>query len=154
MFKTKLYSGVIVLSLVSLMAVGCAGTTITPTPSSAQPPASTTPTPPASFTPAPVTEEESQVIAEEYVRRGRTFVFDGIEDSLKLIYTETLRCPSCWQFTFEFESKHAGYGDRAGQALAEMITPHRAVITIMQGEVTYAVIDEAWDMIKQELVGK
>lgn len=164
MIKIKIYYVAVILSLAALLSVGCAGITITPTPSAAPPPTSSTPaqTPPSSgvtpstppATTTPVSQEESQSIAEEFVRNSPTFVFDGIEDSLKLVHTETLRCPFCWQFTFEFQSRHAGYGDRTGQALAQVITTHQAVITVMQGQVTYAVIDKEWDIIKQAPISK
>jgi len=97
-----------------------------------------------------VSEEESQEIAEEFVEDSPTFVFDGIEDSLVLTDTLTLQCPYCWQFVFEFDSSHAGYGDRIGLTLAEVITPHQAVVTVEQGEVTGAVLDGEWDMLSQE----
>jgi hypothetical protein len=89
-----------------------------------------------------MSEEESRRIAEEFVKSSPTFVFDGIEDTLRLTDTITLRCPYCWQFTFEFDSRHAGYGDRTRQALAQVITHHAAQITIALGEVTSAVIDD------------
>jgi len=44
---------------------------------------------------------------------------------------------------FEFDSAHAGYGGRTGQVVAEVITHHRASITVeqmkvvSQGIVTY-----------------
>ena len=97
-----------------------------------------------------VSEEESREIAEEFVEDSPTFVFDGIEDSLVLTDTLTLQGPYCWQFVFEFDSSHAGYGDRTGLTLAEVITPHQAVVTVEQGEVTDAVLDGEWDMLSQE----
>lgn len=99
-----------------------------------------------------ITQSESRQIAEDFVRSSPTFTFDGIRDSLKLIHTETLRCPSCWVFTFNFECTQAGYGNRAGQMLAQVITPHRAVITVMQGTVTTAHLDDKWDMMAQKLI--
>lgn len=100
------------------------------------------------------TREESLQIAEQFVRNDPTFVFDGIGDSLRLIDTVTLRSPSCWQFVFEFESTHSGYGDRRGQVLLQVITPHKAIITVERGEVKSAVMDEKWDMINQRLLPK
>jgi len=97
-----------------------------------------------------VSEEESREIAEEFVEDSPTFVFDGIEDSLVLTDTLALQGPYCWQFSFEFDSSHAGYGDRTGLTLAEVITPHQAVVTVEQGEVTGAVLDGEWDMLSQE----
>ncbi len=100
----------------------------------------------------PVTEEESGEIAEEYLRNSPTFTFDGIEDTLRLVDTHTARCPFCWAFEFEFQCRHAGYGDRSGQAVAEVITPHTASIMLQEGEVVQAVMDEVWDMMKQEML--
>jgi len=97
-----------------------------------------------------VSQEESQQIAEDFVRNSPTFQFDGMAETLKLVETQTMRCPYCWTFVFEFESQHAGYGDRTGQMLAQVITPHRAVITLVEGEVTRAIMDEKWDMIEQK----
>jgi len=105
---------------------------------------------------APVIEfsqEESQQIAEAFVKSSPTFVFDGIEETLELAetYPPTVTL-SGWQFVFEFDSRHAGYGDRIGQVLAQVITPHQAVIVVEQGKVTHAVIDEKWDMLQQKMV--
>jgi len=101
-----------------------------------------------------MSKEESQRIAEEFVKNSPTFIFDGIEDTLRLTETLTARCPYCWVFIFEFDSSQAGYGDRTGQALAEVITPHRAAIAVEQLVITSAVMDDKWDMIKQEIVGE
>ena len=105
---------------------------------------------------APVIEfsqEESQQIAEAFVKSSPTFVFDGIEETLELAETHPPTVTlSGWQFVFEFDSRHAGYGDRIGQVLAQVITPHQAVIVVEQGKVTHAVIDEKWDMLQQKMV--
>jgi len=53
----------------------------------------------------------------------------------------------------EEESRHSGYGDRTGLALLQVITPHQAVITVEDGDVTEAIIDGKWDMIKQMMLG-
>jgi len=99
-----------------------------------------------------MSKEESQRIAEEFVKNNPTFTFDGIEDTLELTDTWTARCPYCWVFVFEFDSANAGYGDRTGEALAKVITHHRAVIAVEQLEVTSAVMDEKWDMINQLMI--
>lgn len=41
-----------------------------------------------------------------------------------------------------------------GQMLAEVITPHTAGITIDQGEVVSAIMDDQWDMMKQKMIEK
>lgn len=108
-------------------------------------------------TPVPLrqyTVEESLEIAKHFVLNCPTYTFDGIEGSLEIGSTTTLRCPSCWQFTLRFESSAAGFGDRAGQMLAQVITPHEAVITVARGNVVGAVMDGEWDMQTQTLVGE
>ena len=99
-----------------------------------------------------MSKEGSQAIAEEFVRGSPTFAFDGMEETLKLTETLTARCPFCWSFTFEFDSRQAGYGDRTGKMLAQVITHHRAAIMVEQMEITSAVIDEKWDMLRQREV--
>jgi hypothetical protein len=101
-----------------------------------------------------ISQEESEMIAEEFLRNSPTFVFDGIEETLQLTETLTGECPSCWTFVFEFESRHAGYGNRTGHILAQVITPHQAVISVEQGEIKSAIMDGKWDMLHQEMVGE
>jgi len=100
-----------------------------------------------------MSEEESQNMAEEFLRNSATFVFDGIEDTLILADTLRARCPYCWVFIFEFDSEHSGYGGRTGKVLAEVITHHRAVIGVEQLEITSAVMDDQWDMRRHEIIG-
>jgi hypothetical protein len=108
-----------------------------------------------SITPSPgyvqVSQEVSQEIAKNFVEGEATFAFDGIADTMVCTNVETLRCPSCWEFTFEYNCSHAGLGDRAGQTLAQAVTPHRAVVTVMQGEVGRAIMDDTWDMLEGKI---
>ena len=98
-----------------------------------------------------ISQEESHRIAEEFVRNSPTFKYDGIEETLRLteMYPPNVTLRG-WQFIFEFDSRHTGYGDRTGQILAQVITPHRIVIVVEQGKVTYGVIDDRWDMVNQQ----
>jgi hypothetical protein len=100
--------------------------------------------------PDAISKQESQEIAYEYVRNSPTFVFDGIDETLKLINTLTISIPEAWTHVFQFDSRHAGYGDREGQVLAQVITSHEVSITVEKGEVVYASIDNKWDMLNQE----
>jgi len=101
---------------------------------------------------APSPEMQARKLAEEFVRNNPTFVFDGIEETLRLAETLYPDIENAWTFVFHFESRHVGYGDRAGQMLAQVITSHEAMITIEQGEVKSAIMDEKWDMLAQEFV--
>jgi hypothetical protein len=94
-------------------------------------------------------EEES--IAVEYLRNSSTFGFDGIEDSINVTSIEIFESlPIQYVVKIDFKCTHAGYGDRTGQILAQVITPHNAKITIVEKEVMNAIIDGKWDMIKQK----
>lgn len=94
--------------------------------------------------------EESKRIAEEAVKNAPTYKFDGFD--LKFIGSETLRCPSCWEFTFSFQSRQAGYGDRAGQILAQVITPHTIRTTVDNGKITSLVTDRTFDELNQKFL--
>lgn len=96
------------------------------------------------------TVEQSRDIAEAFIRKSATFSFDGIDGTLELKDTNKLWSPSCWTFAFEFQSAHAGYGNRSGMIVAEVVTPHKAEITVVRGEVTRATLDGWWNMITQE----
>jgi len=97
--------------------------------------------------------EKSRVIAEEFLRNSPTFLASGMADTLRLADTKTPMCAFCWTFIYEFQSRHAGYGDTSGQAAAQVITPHRAEILIQEFKVKSAIMDDRWDMIKQEMSG-
>ena len=102
---------------------------------------------------SPVTQmsrEGSQAIAEEFVRNSPTFQYDGMEDTLMLTDTLTMRCPFCWTFIFEFDSRAAGYGNRTGQMLAQVITHHQVLIAVDRHEIQSALMDDKWDMLTQK----
>lgn len=94
--------------------------------------------------------DESFEIARKFVLTSPTYKFDG--EGLTHTHTQELQCPSCWEFTFEFTSRSAGYGDRTGKMTAQVITHHTAKVTVENGVVTRAVLDGEWDMINQELI--
>lgn len=119
-----------------------------PAPTPAPVPPSAVPVPPVST--QPMAPEDMQVIAEELVRISDTFLFDGIEESLKLVSVQAGPQPDSWTFTFEFQSRHAGYGDRTDEVLAQVITPHRVVINVEKDEITSAVMDGQWDILAGE----
>jgi hypothetical protein len=94
--------------------------------------------------------DESLEIARKFVLNSPTYEFDG--ENLRHVDTVGLDCPSCWQFIFEFTSRHAGYGDRSEKTMAQVITAHTAIVSVENGTVTYAVLDERWDMTNQEMI--
>lgn len=95
-------------------------------------------------------QEGSQRVAKEFVRLETTFRFDGMPETLTV--TSTTSVANGWKYTIEFDSRHAGYGNRSGQILAQVITHHAAEITVQAGLVTTAIMDGVWDMINQRMV--
>lgn len=122
MFKTRLYS-----LLALLLIIVCAGVACSQSPAASR--------------------DAAQRVADEFVKSEATYMFDGIPDTLKL--TSSASSEDGFEFTFEFDSRHAGYGNRSGQILAEVITHHEAQLTVADGKVKSATMDMTWDMINQ-----
>lgn len=90
-------------------------------------------------------------IAKDFIVAAPTFSFDGIQETLTVEGVVTLESePPQYMVTMTFESSHAGYGDRTGQALAQVITPHTAIVTVVEDEVVSAILDGQWDEVNQE----
>jgi hypothetical protein len=100
-----------------------------------------------------ISQEESQEIARKYVINDPTFQFDGMMGTLALMNTTTLNCPYCWEFAYQFDCRQAGYGNRTGLMVAQVITPHTARIVVQEGKVASAVMDSNWDMMGQKVIG-
>ena len=99
-----------------------------------------------------VSQQESYSVAEDFVRNSPTFRYDGIDETLEFTAVNTLRCLYCWEFVFEFDCRHSGYGDRTGQILAPVITHHSAKVVVVEGDVAHGVLDGQWDMLVQEFI--
>jgi peptidoglycan/xylan/chitin deacetylase (PgdA/CDA1 family) len=98
-----------------------------------------------------ITHEASKLIAKDFVNSAPTYALDGFE----LEHTDTAsipNCEKCWEFTFSFKSGHAGYGNRTGQMLAQVITPHTASVDVKSGVVVSAFLDQKWDMKEQRML--
>jgi hypothetical protein len=103
-----------------------------------------------------ITENMPEAVALAYFKSAPTFKFDGIKESVKVVESwqaQTFAYPSFWQVTIEFDSEHAGYGDRTGQILADVITHHTIRIHVTEGEVSMAIIDDMWDETTQKMLG-
>ena len=103
--------------------------------------------------PKVISKEDAQKIVVDFLRNSPTFRFDGMEDTLKLVRSGAGEKPYSWEFHYEFQSRHAGYGDRTGLILAQVITDHEAQIVVEQGEVVYAILDGRWDELRQRIIG-
>ena len=99
-------------------------------------------------------EDRSETIAREWIRiESPTFRFDGRDLQLEeRLDPDIAGCNDCYQFVYSFESTHAGYGDRSGENVAQVITPHEMIVTVESGVVTNAITDEKYDEIAEEMV--
>lgn len=94
--------------------------------------------------------ERAVALAKEFVLQGPTFRFDGIPNTLAVTDTIVFEIfPPQYRITIIFDSSHAGYGDREGEFLAQVITMHEVVVTVVKDIVISAVIDLKWDEIDQ-----
>ena len=99
-------------------------------------------------------KDKPREIAKDFIVKAPTFKFDGISESLNVKSAVALQTyPPQHIITIEFDSRHAGYGDRTGQALAQVITKHTAVVKVVDGKVISAILENHWDEINQKRVG-
>ena len=94
-------------------------------------------------------DEVDRRLAESFLRNSPTFRFDGLSESVELRERVDGECETCVTFTFGFENSHPGYGDRTDLPLPAAVTQHEAVISIEDGLVSGARIDNIWDVIAQ-----
>jgi len=99
-----------------------------------------------------VSEAEAAVeLALEFVRHSPTYLFDGVYETVKVVDTLIMESyPVQYIVIIEFDSRHAGFGDRTGQVLAQVMTAHTAGVKVIEGEVVLAILDDVWDMVNQE----
>lgn len=96
--------------------------------------------------------ETNQVtMAKNFLVQAPTFKFDGITGTIKIVSALTLETyPEQHVITIAFDSRYAGYGNREGQMLAQVITPHTARITVVNDTVVSATLDQQWDELNQK----
>lgn len=99
-----------------------------------------------------LSEAEAAIeLALEFVRHSPTYLFDGVYGTVKVVDTIIMESyPVQYVVFIEFDSRHAGFGDRTGQVLAQVITSHTARVMVVDGEVVAASLDDVWDMVSQE----
>jgi len=77
-----------------------------------------------------------------------TYVFDGY--GLALDSIKPMDCDKCYELSFWFNSRHAGYGDRVNMVLAQVMTAHKMIIRINNCEIMEAITDGQFDELKSE----
>ncbi len=115
--------------LATLVIVGCQSDTTRPGPNPAEPP-------------------EAHETASEWIRNAPTYAYDG--QDLQLVDQETEEDTTV--LTYNFTSTHGGYGNRSGEMVTQVLTPHTIEVTVEDGEVIRAIIDEQWDERKQQMI--
>lgn len=107
-----------------------------------------------SIYPKPEFSEETKLInlriARDFILDSPTYSFDGY--GLRQVMAFRGRCPGCWNFVYEFNSKYNGFGDRINVKAVPLATAHQANINIEYGKVVYGDIDRIWDMIEQKII--
>ncbi len=90
-------------------------------------------------------------IAEDWVvNNSPTYTFDGSDLALE---SEEKRAEGeYYLFVFSFTSAAAGYGDREGEMVAQVITSHTMEVIVEDGEVVSAVTDEVYDELNEEMI--
>ncbi len=92
------------------------------------------------------TIEEAREIAENWIENeSPTYLFDG--ENLSLLREKEEVKGSLFSFVFEFQSTSAGYGDRTGEFLAQVITDHIMEVVVDNKEVVSAVTDGVFSEI-------
>ncbi len=95
-------------------------------------------------------DEMAAEIAIKFLKNAPTYKFDGIPGTMKFVETRILESyPVQYVVVVTFDCRQAGYGDRAGQILAQVITSHTATVKVVNGQVVSAVLDDKWDELNQ-----
>lgn len=93
--------------------------------------------------------------ALSYVLGSPTFKFDGVGSTLNVVgVVQSKTDPATYIVSAEYDSLHGGYGDRTGQMVTGVITPHRVQLTVVDGVVQEAVVDGSWDEVAQKPVSQ
>jgi putative hemolysin len=108
----------------------------------------------------PITPQDKEMyealgVAQRFVPTSPTFAFDGNINTLKTEYVgATKSLPPQHMIRATFESSHGGFGNREGQILTQVITPHEMNILVSEGAVISAVTDDTWDELNHQYVLK
>lgn len=108
----------------------------------------------------PITPEEQEKndalgVAQRFIPTSPTFAFDGDINTLDVeSVTKMESLPVQYNIKASYTSAHGGYGNREGQILTQVLTPHTIDIIVSEGVVISAVTDETWDELNNQYVLK
>ena len=112
------------------------------------------------LTTIPITQEDQERndalgVAQGFILTSPTFAFDGDINTLDTEYVGSAESfPPQYMIKIAFNSAHGGFGNREGQMLTQVITPHKMDIIVSEGIVISAVTDETWDEMNHQYVLK
>lgn len=95
---------------------------------------------------------EALEIAQRFVVDTPTFAFDGDLNTLDTISVNLLTSPYQHLIKIAFDSAHGGYGNREGQILTQVITPHTIELIVSEGVVISAITDQKWDELNNQYI--
>ncbi|MBD3207566.1 hypothetical protein GF319_14640 [Candidatus Bathyarchaeota archaeon] len=91
--------------------------------------------------------DKAEELSFEWLRNAPTFNFDGIESTMQVLQSSTTLDPILgdnqivkYIIIIGFDCAHAGYGDRSGMMMAQVVTEHKAAITIVNNQIQSAII--------------
>lgn len=94
--------------------------------------------------------DEARTTAQNWMENNSpTYIFDGLD--LELVDEREVGS-STFEFTFNFDSRSSGFGNRSDQMTAQVITSHSTVVTVKEGEVVKAITDEVYSEIEEEII--
>lgn len=95
--------------------------------------------------------EDARAIAGEWIINAPTYDYDGSNLTLA-DHVVLASFPEQHEISYEFVSSHAGYGNRSGEGLARVATPHTLIVRVAGREVTSAIMDGTWDEMYQRML--
>lgn len=96
--------------------------------------------------------ERHRELARDWVTTNSpTYLFDGSDLEL---FSEEKLTDEKEKFVFSFTSSASGHGNRTGEMLAQVITPHQTEVIVENGEVISVVTDRVFDEMKGEILEK
>lgn len=101
-------------------------------------------------------EEPNKEQAEDWTENNApTYLYDG--QDLQFVESRALDsvgCEDCYEYEFKFTSRHAGYGNREGEMVAQVLTDHTIVVTVKDGEITKVVTDDKFNEMSGEFLAQ
>ncbi|MGQ0794850.1 MAG: hypothetical protein ACT4N5_01535 [Nitrosopumilaceae archaeon] len=100
-------------------------------------------------------EQRDQALQEvrRFILESPTFAFDGLLDTLQIEYVSVMESfPIQYNIEARYTSAHAGYGNREGEMLAQVLTPHTVKLIVSEGKVISTINDRDYDEINSQFI--